>query len=41
VIEDYGTADNREGLKVLTEDEIWAAVEEVWMSLPKCKIASG
>jgi len=30
VSEDYGTADNREGLKVLTED-----------SLPECKIASG
>ena len=32
---------DREGLKVLSEDQIWTAAEEVWMELPDCKIASG
>ena len=32
---------DREGLKVLSEDEIWEAAEKVWRSLPECKIASG
>ena len=29
------------GLRVLNEDEIWAAAEKVWRDLPSCKIASG
>ena len=31
---------SHEGLKVLGEDEIWAAAEEVWMRLENWKIAS-
>ena len=31
---------DQEGLKVLEEDEIWDAAEEVWRTLPECKIAS-
>ena len=31
---------DREGLKVLTEDQTWDAAEEVWMGLENWKIAS-
>jgi hypothetical protein len=29
------------GLKVLSENEIWSVAEKVWEDLPSCKIASG